>query len=296
MNLKESLKYFIPICVLVFFNSAIYAQKQISGTILNRITTLPIQFASVGLMIQNTGVYTDEKGNFSIAAVKHINNDTLIISFVGFKTVLIPTSTFINNSTIKLEAKENILNEVVITSRQKKEIQKLNNFNNCSLNHFYLSDEKEIMIAQLFEAPETGMLISEIEICKTKGSNIFRVHIFDYDSVKQCPSIELSDSLIELNSKKSKVKFDLNTYNIIIPQKRFFIAFEWLKIPANIFTKKIKIAGAKQKVTFYEPAIGFRYTNENIGAKKLWVSTFNGKWKVLELNDNMNLLISAKLK
>jgi hypothetical protein len=140
------------------------------------------------------------------------------------------------------------------------------------------------------------MLLSELEICKASGNSIFRIRLFDVDSANGKPSTELTDTLIDINSNKKKITLNLESHNITIPNKNFFIAIEWLQIESNSFTKKIKYGGSINLITFYEPGIGVRYNKDKTDSKKLWNLNYNGTWQEQKLNSNMNLLISAKLK
>jgi CarboxypepD_reg-like domain len=292
---KKLFNKLLNIIYLLIFSLTTFSQRTITGIVLNKKNNEPIPLATVGLMEQNNGTYSDEKGIFNITST-YFKEDSLIISFVGYKTVVLSTSNFINNSFIKLELEERILDNVLIINRRDKKYQQINSFNNCSQNFFYLSFKSVTIIAQLYEAPQKGMLLSELEICKMSGNAMFRVHIFDFDSIKNCPSLELTDTLIVINSNKRNIGLNVENYNIIIPNKQFYIAIEWLKIPSNAYTKTIKFGGVKNIITMYEPGISFRYTDNKIGVKKLWNLSFNSKWQEQELNSNINLLISAKLK
>ena len=109
----------------------------------------------------------------------------------------------------------------------------------------------------------------------------FRIRIYDIDSTLGSPSNDLIDTIIEIKSRKKHISIDLNPYNIILPNEEFFIAIEWLIIPANERKIKYKIEGSKLISIQYSPFISFtsKYKDnlgENANAQD-WKKNYNGK-------------------
>ena len=61
--------------------------KSLNGIVRDSETKLPLQFANVLIKGTNIGIATNENGRFNISD-KFNNTDTLIISFVGYKTFI----------------------------------------------------------------------------------------------------------------------------------------------------------------------------------------------------------------
>ena len=100
--------------------TGIFAQKVVSGRILNDTDKLPIPDASVQVKGTTTGTRTNADGTFSISAPQ--NNSVLVISFVGYEKMEVTVSGKTNLSDVNLIPLSGNLNAVVVTgySSQKK--------------------------------------------------------------------------------------------------------------------------------------------------------------------------------
>jgi hypothetical protein len=280
--------------LLLFFPLFTVGQKNCTGFVVDKSTGNRIPYATIGLIKQNRGVSANEQGAFSISA-EIPKVDSLRISSVGYETLVLPVSGWINGKNVELQQQAGILNKVVIFTKKPK-LYTLNRFSNCSLNWYWIALETIYQRAQRFEVPEEGMRLSELELCKDPSDCIFRIRIYDIDSSCQCPSKDLSDTIIEIRSKESHVRIDLEKYNVIIPGKSFFVAIEWLFIPFNEDIQTVKENRRKVDRTFYKPAM--RYVrNGNIDKANVWELNFNGVWSEVQRYEwNYNYQITAKLR
>ena len=91
------LKFCIGVFIFIFYINQIQAQfNHITGQVKDFQSEEPIQYVSIFWKKSNIGVVTDSNGLFRISINKLDNTDTLIISGVGYKNLLIPASK-INN-------------------------------------------------------------------------------------------------------------------------------------------------------------------------------------------------------
>ena len=99
--------------VVIGFSVTTYAQKTVSGQILDKETNQPVPEVSILIKGTNKGVVTDFDGNYAIKNVDQ--NATLVFSYMGFiaQEVLVENQTSIN---IVLEADVNKLDEVVVAA------------------------------------------------------------------------------------------------------------------------------------------------------------------------------------
>ncbi|MEJ7676669.1 MAG: carboxypeptidase-like regulatory domain-containing protein [Segetibacter sp.] len=116
---------FCKICffiLLLFATGNIYAQKRITGKIINPETSQPISGATVQVKGTSTGTQTTADGSFAISTSE--TNPTLVVSSVGFERQEIPVRNQ-NNLTVSLQSTAASLSEVVVTgytAQRKKEI------------------------------------------------------------------------------------------------------------------------------------------------------------------------------
>jgi hypothetical protein len=272
-----------------------FAQNIISGKIIDEVSKLGISFATIGFIGENIGSTSDKNGDFFIK--KPIQNeDSLIISCVGYKTRKIKFSLKNSDYNILLKREEKTLDNIVINSLSKSVI--LNGFESCSNFTFISNNSYFSQVAQLFEMPSKKTNLNEITICATRSSCSYRIHIFDYNDTLNCPGKELTDTSIIVQAKKSKFKINLRHYNIRIPNSRFFVSIEWLKLASNeIQFKGEKDNGVSKKV-MYNPAISYEYLDNDSEIKKdrIWILNFNGKWRnEIEFLKDKKFLISVEL-
>ena len=107
---------------LLSLNSA-YAQKTVTGTVINKADNQPLSGASVKVKGSTTGTQTKDDGTFSLNLTS--SNGTLIISVVGYGDTEIPVSGRSSVGTVSLSLANTQLNEVVVTgytSQRKKDV------------------------------------------------------------------------------------------------------------------------------------------------------------------------------
>lgn len=285
----------MKIFLFLFFPCITYGQVVYKGNIINKQSKEKIPYASVGLVKENTGINANEDGAFVL--VSDLNpNDTLIISCVGFETTQFPVNQLPANHVFEIAEKPLVCKPITLKNHYTKSVI-LNDYNDCGKND-YASAGAVFQIAQHFKTPETNSLLSEINICKRDENSRFRIRIYNKDTLSGMPSADLVDAIIEIKSAKKYVRLNLEKYNIIIPEKDFFVAIEWLFIPYNEKNIQYKTRGKKQKNTYYKPVIYIHKTEGYQSHLKkeptTWMMDYRGKWR--PINIEFNFLISAKVK
>lgn len=105
-------KIFAFVFLLVCASS--FAQQiTLRATVKDALTSEPIISASIGIKNSSIGTITNEEGVFQLTAPK---SGSIIISYLGYKTLTIPVSDFTDQmKIIFLEQSEEVLEEVMIT-------------------------------------------------------------------------------------------------------------------------------------------------------------------------------------
>ncbi|MBS1744253.1 MAG: carboxypeptidase-like regulatory domain-containing protein [Bacteroidetes bacterium] len=294
-NIITSIRCSIIILLLLFFSTFSIGQTIYEGRIVNKSSKVSVPFATIGLFKENLGTNANERGEFRLIA-KKIENDTLIISCVGYETSKIPVEKLTQNMEIQLEEKKVTLKEIVVNGKYDKSIL-LNDYSNCGMNWF-IGSGSVVMLAQHFRSPSQHSLLKEINLCKFIGDCIFRIRVFNMDSLSRRPSTELTDTIIEVRSRSKHVNINLEKYKIFIPEMDFFVAIEWLYIPFNENKVKSNIGGRKILHSEFVPYLSTIY-NEKQALQgedffETWQMDYRGKWKLAP--GNMQLKMSAKVK
>lgn len=103
---------FLLACLFLIGVGLVNAQSRtLSGKVLSAEDGQPVIGASVIVKGTSTGTITDVSGNFSVNVAA--NGQTLVISYVGMKTVEVAAS---NNMTVRLESDTETLEEVLVVA------------------------------------------------------------------------------------------------------------------------------------------------------------------------------------
>ena len=254
----------------------------------------------MGLIKENIGTNADEVGGFTLTSGNRKQNDTLLISCVGYETLKIPAANLSSNISIALNERESKLTEVIITAKNNWAFTTLNEFSNCG-NHFVGSNGYQTQLAQHFHTSTDNSYLTEIKICRMSFNNfdpektMFRIRIYDIDTITKAPSSDLCDEVIEVKSKSKFINLNLEKYKINIPNKDFFVAIEWLKIPYNERKTTMKIKGKEFESIMYRPSIGLTDAiNEKMEA---WMLDYRNVWKpMFKMDNKTSVSISATVK
>jgi hypothetical protein len=267
-----------------------YAQVIFNGKVVENFTGNAIPYATIGLVKQNVGTNANEKGEFIIAS-KQPDIDTLIISCIGYTTVRLPVKELKANPTVSLTVSEKRLRTVVIKNKWTYgEVGKYNGYKDCFTSNGYQSQ-----VAKKFTAPFANTFLEAVQIRTTKsqGESMFRLRIYDVDSLTKGPGEELTDTLIQVNAQKGMTLIDMSPYQVWLPRNYFFVAIEWLLIPFNEHRFSAKYEGSKQEFLNYNPCICFTTDPPSV-PDEMWGLAYSGKWQ--RQSQYYSLAISATVK
>lgn len=278
-------------------------QTNYKGAIINKLTQEKIPFATVGLMKENIGTNAGEDGFFNLTSNNKKSNDTLIISCIGYETLKVPVEQVtLTNTDKNFELTEHLTNlgEVIVTNKTVWATTSLNDFKNCG-NSFITSSGYQTQLAQHFTTPTENSILTDIKICRLSNGilgsekTIFRIRVYGIDTITKSPKNDLCNETIEVKSSNKFIKLNMQKYKIHIPDKDFFIAIEWLKIPYNENKTKMKLNGNEVEHITYKPSIGWT-DNENSNMEA-WMLDYNNKWRpMFKANGKTSVSISATVK
>ena len=123
MKEKRSVQFFCYIAFIVFANSKIIAQKNISSYVLDFENNKPVQDVSIQIKNTNKGTTTNTKGFFKIDRIS--NKAILILSKIGYEKIYLPVQKL--QKTIYLIPKISSLKEVelVVRSFSSSQLKKI---------------------------------------------------------------------------------------------------------------------------------------------------------------------------
>jgi hypothetical protein len=270
----------------------LFAQTYIQGAVIDEKTKEGIPYATLGIKKTNTGTNADEHGKYLIR-VPDNNDDTIIISSVGYQTLKIALSNGMPDYIFSLKPKDVQMRNITISNKKDWTSETIGKFDDCG-DYALVSSGYQTQIAKLFHSEHENTLLNRVTICHkpallASSKSKYRIRIYDQDSITGQPSTELYDEPIEVSQTSKMVGVDLAQYRIWLPHKNFFVAIEWLKIP---FNKEEKKNGNKndQLETFY-PRIGAK--NSKSKNRETWGLTYRNSWFPM---NGMEVSISAEIK
>lgn len=257
-----------------------FSQDVIVGRVISEQTGEPVAFASVTLMNTNIGTNADSSGKFTLRTVIMFP-DTLLISSGGYKECKILVANLDGNILIKMTPYNIELDPLII--RTYKSIQKISSFPSCG-SDLFVNDGYVIQMAKKFTVPIGGCKLQFIELCKSTRNARFRIRVYRTNPLNSSiPDEDLMDSVLEVISSKQRIKVDLSSYQIIIPDSSFFVAIEWLLLPENI-TKDKKTHPVKMNSSIkYAPFIGIKLTNGR-SVNSIALKDFQGRWRAVHFS------------
>ena len=99
--------------MLLLLTCSLFAQKTVTGRIINNADKQPITGATVQVKGTKVATQTGSDGTFSINAPR--DNDVLVISVIGYQTIQLPVAGKSAAGDIALSMAVTSLNEIVVT-------------------------------------------------------------------------------------------------------------------------------------------------------------------------------------
>ena len=260
---------------------------QIRGTVTDKSTGHPIQFASVFIKGQDKGASTDLNGSFMLNQVSQ--NATLIISAIGYETREINSREQLQ---IELVQKVYELPEVKVIPKTQKlkliidPLKKIKSKSFTSPSGVY-----PWIVTKFFEYREkynTTPVIKQIQVLTLchLDSATFNLRLFAAGSNGEPGNDILKKNLIiSTNKRDDFTSINLVDYNISFPENGLYIGIEWLIVDQNLNQN------LHSQRSSYDPMIGIVPDgNKN----DIWMFS-KGQWYKSKLFYNPDRTITAKI-
>ncbi|MES2428547.1 MAG: hypothetical protein V4560_16315 [Bacteroidota bacterium] len=317
------MKKLIILIFLLIATNAHAQQKNNVFYIVDSETAKPVPSVSIAIVRAGLSITTEKDGIFVIPGNLEKMSDTVVFHVQNYLTVKMPLHDLNNRDTIRLKK---LITMVNLTKLSVDNDTVLNQYNRFDVGNYVglhiANDEfKYLQIAERFETPRTNSILKNVIIDRlafyfnkaryvsSSGLNgqyeytelehtKFRIRVYDIDPITGGPGKDLCNKVIEIQSNSDKqLSTNLKRYNIIIPNKTFFIAVEWLRDYANMGYVHIDDALGKTKGHVnYRPAIGL----SPIKGDKLniWALNINNEWKLYTYHspDFTDLAIKATVQ
>lgn len=206
-------------------------------------TESPVSFGHVLVKGKNVGTIADYEGRFSLDTLA-FGFDSLQLSCIGYKTKYISVKELKTLRTISLNVSSLKLEEVTITSEQRKLLTKQFGItgkpkrmlfgNTITANN---GDEKAIFISNDLGVPgklqSVNIYVSDVGIPDAH----FRLHIYNCNLIEIKPEKELTctNIITAATTGNEWVTVDLSELNIRIGETGCFVGIEWFDSPKSSY-------------------------------------------------------------
>jgi hypothetical protein len=253
--------------IMIFYVSSGNAQVY-KGILITGQKGTPVEYANVGIVEKNIGTTSDTDGRFELNIPSENSRDTVRFSMIGYETVTLPVSDFINrnNDTIWMTEKIYSISEVVI-SASKFEMKILGNSRITGTAHMSLPHGGKGLEAGIILDPKKGnqaqlqtLLLNGISISdeiydeKTKSRVFskaeidtlrFRVNLYRVNSKDEFENILTKPIYITYKPYKWEerkddkiisshpVEFDISEHQLVIDGKSLITVEFYSDVPPN---------------------------------------------------------------
>jgi len=285
-------------CFILFFINIL--NGQVNGVVLDLVSKEPIIYANVILQSEKIGVATNFKGAFQINNKNNIGNDTLLVTYVGYKPQKIVVDHKKRDSVYRFYLKEEteLLDEVLIKSSKKlsKTTYKIKSKSKKLIGHNIKYNEEVLKLVNN-NKNTFGKLLNVTFYFRNYERDYglklpvhYRLNLYYVDSINKKPKdlvLLESDIIIkpepktELENKyknrnkKQAIKVDLKNYNIKFPKEGLFIGLQSINPSLTqpkvgsfyIITPMLLESYVKKATTYYRTLGGETFENMK-GLKK----------------------------
>jgi hypothetical protein len=298
------LKYiYISLLSLIIIPFSLSSQThKLAGQIIDSESGVGLPYTNIMVLNNSIGTTSNINGYFELDLDDSYKDDSLVISYMGYNTLIVSINQ-IGQNPIKLLQQPYEINEVVVKASGKKvkDIY-INKFrkNKCMLRYSrspfdsigtvlipYRPKEPTIEALYIpYIEDYERMKIKEIllYVCNLKDSSYFRLRIYNStESGIPDKDLLITPLNIKVSERNQLLKINLEEYNFTIPKQGIFIGFELLIIPENLTTIKNNLG---KTAIVYSPFL-YQIPSKTIG--DYWIFS-KGKWscsKFWYFNDGM---------
>ena len=226
------MKKIIIVFLLIIGTVSLFGQ-QISGTVFDKSSDIPVEYVNIGIVGKNVGTLSDQNGKYTLQVNPDHYGDTLKFSCIGYHSYSAKVSDFVtmNNGNVNLEKRFYDLSEVVVRPKNTKE------------RTLGITQRSRSQLALDYgTGHEFGIIISNKETVLIKELNVniayisfdttfFRVNIYKIHEDKQFENILISPIYINVSKHEiigDKITIDLREHYIVV-EGDFLVTFENLK-------------------------------------------------------------------
>ncbi|MGB1307983.1 MAG: carboxypeptidase-like regulatory domain-containing protein [Oceanihabitans sp.] len=213
--------------------------QTVNGFVVSDKSNKALVYANITLLSKNKGSITNKDGYFTLNLRKEEFNDSLLFSYIGYKSKIISIQDLLNNpdSPVRLLEEVDNLKEVILSVKKAKyTASKTLGFNKRGIKQkistAYGSEYATLIENDKFKDGKVTGVIFHLNKNKSDLFEIypayFRIKFYEYNNDLDMPGKLLSHEniLIKPENKSQKYKLDVSQYNILMPKNGIVVGIE----------------------------------------------------------------------
>lgn len=284
--------------LLLLLSQSVSAQTIYRGIVQDAESKKPIPYVTIGLVKENIGATSGEDGRFELSSDRPQLKDSLLFQGLGYASFKVAAASWQNwDVPILLQSVAREIDEVRISPKTRPGI--LNPYNKKA-NWGYFVARSASQVAQHYRSPFANSIKLDKAIIHIESAGLFsskqqkfRLRVYQVDTATGGPGEDVSTQSIIVTTKGGKVLVDLTPYNIVLSEKDFFIAVEWLLIPENeYFIKSLADGRGLKRLKYYNPELLMLKPQQDT-TNNIWLKNYRGGWQKMPTMRTSNGLTSA---
>ena len=235
--------HFISTALVVMFSSlGLLASNTsemaalIQGRVIEKVTDAPLAYVNIGVVDKGIGTVTNSKGEFTLVIPSSLNEQTIRVSMVGYKTLEYKVSDFVakisNDYNIFLEPDVTVIQEIAIVDSKMRSYTKGNRSKTQNFTVGFESDTLGNEFATKIKIRKRRTILKDVRLSiveNTFDTLRFRLNIYAVKNGKPGALLNKENIILETVKKDSEILIvDLLPYNVIV-SRNFFVSLEWIE-------------------------------------------------------------------
>ena len=251
-SLKTTFVTFFSVFIFIL---PVCAQQKIQGKVIQE-NNKAVPFATLRLASESKYIITDSAGNFTLYLPSHKQNDTLLISSVGFEPLRVPLVSAAGNGKYILKTFSQKMETVVVRSFSKEDVAGAKS-DNVGYFRSWNADHTGGEIGRVFYMPYSAYQLTRLrfKLFSTCDTCLIKLHIREMKG--GIPGDDILEKQVIQNfphaeSAEKTCDIDLLKYKLILDNENIFIGFEVLKGSSGAKRCSVSFVGSESGNYMYK--------------------------------------------
>ncbi|GAA4912602.1 carboxypeptidase-like regulatory domain-containing protein [Mucilaginibacter defluvii] len=219
--------------LLFIFCYGVSSAQVVEGIVTDAGTGQPLPYVNVGIVGNSIGTVTDDKGKYKLD-LKGSINDTVKISMIGYKPLVLISSAFISNyqgKSIRLESDNIKLKEVTVKPKKWKTAVLGNTTKSKSSNSGFSSSRLGHELGRIIKIKRAPTYLKRFNASISSGpadSVKMRLNFYSVKNGLPDQILQQQNIFVLVHNGDDQINVNLEPYNIYVDDD-FFVSLEWIQ-------------------------------------------------------------------